>query len=201
MQARPRHTNRLWAYLGAGQRQDGQGQWAVHPPSVVFEFTRTRQGIHPQRFLKDYRGYLQIDAYSGYDALLKSGAIVAVGCMAHTRRHFFEVARKDPNPQGLAAQALAWIAKLYEIESQIKDHPPDQKLLTRQSQSRPVLNQFHAWFVGHAPGIPARSELGQAFGYALRQWATLTRYTEDGILKSDNNLIESAIRPVAMACS
>lgn len=192
------HTSRLWAYLGAGQRQDGQGQWAVHPPSVVFEFTRTRQGIHPQRFLKDYRGYLQIDAYSGYDALLKSGAIVAVGCMAHTRRHFFEVARKDPNPQGLAAQALAWIAKLYEIESHIKDHPPDHKLLTRQTQSRPVLNQFHAWLAGHAPGIPARSELGQAFGYALRQWATLTRYTEDGILMLDNNLIESAIRPVAV---
>ncbi len=88
------HTSRLWAYLGAGQRQDDQGQWVEHPPSVVFEFTRTRQGIHPQRFLKDYRGYLQIDAYSGYDALLKSGDIVAVGCMAHTRRHFFEVARK-----------------------------------------------------------------------------------------------------------
>ena len=144
------HTSRLWAYLGAGQRQDGQGQWAVHPPSVVFEFTRTRQGIHPQRFLKDYRGYLQIDAYSGCDALLKSDAIVAVDCMAYTRRHFFEVAHKDPNPQGLAAQALAWIAKLYEIESHIKDQPPDRKLLTRQTQSRPVLNQFHAWLAGHA---------------------------------------------------
>jgi transposase len=192
------HTSRLWAYLGAGQRQDDQGQWVEHPPSVVFEFTRTRQGIHPQRFLKDYHGYLQIDAYSGYDALLKSGDIVAVGCMAHTRRHFFEVARKDPNPQGLAAQALAWIAKLYEIESHIKDHPPDKKLLTRQTQSRPVLDQFHTWLVGHAPGIPARSELGQAFGYALRQWETLVRYTEDGILMPDNNLIESAIRPVAV---
>ncbi|MDO8768949.1 MAG: transposase [Burkholderiaceae bacterium] len=50
------HTSRLWAYLGAGQRQGGQGQWVEHRPSVVFEFTRTRQGIHPQRFLKNYRG-------------------------------------------------------------------------------------------------------------------------------------------------
>jgi hypothetical protein len=118
--------------------------------------------------------------------------------MAHARRHFFEVARKDPNPQGLAAQALAWIAKLYEIESHIKDHPPDKKLLARQTQSRPVLDQFHLWLLGLAPGIPARSELGQAFGYALRQWESLVRYTEDGILMPDNNLIESAIRPVAV---
>ena len=192
------HTSRLWAYLGAGQRPGGQDQWVEHPPSVVFEFTRTRQGIHPQRFLKNYRGYLQIDDYSGYDALLKSGDIVAVGCMAHARRHFFEVARKDPNPQGLAAQALAWIAKLYEIESRIKDQPPDKKLLTRQAQSCPVLDQFHAWLIGHASTVPARGELGQAFGYALRQWSTLVRYTEDGILVPDNNLIESAIRPVAV---
>ncbi len=40
--------------------------------------------------------------------------------------------------------------------------------------------------------------MGQAFGYALRQWETLVRYTEDGILMPDNNLIESAIRPVAV---
>lgn len=193
------HTSRLWGYLGAGQRLDDQGNWVEHPPSVVFEFTRTRQGIHPQQFLKGYRGYLQIDAYSGYDALLKSGNIVAVGCLAHARRHFFDVARKDPSgATGLAAQALAWIAKLYEIESHIKDHPPDKKLLTRQTQSRPVLDQFHAWLVGHASTIPPRGELGQAFGYALRQWSTLVRYTEDGILQPDNNLIESAIRPVAV---
>lgn len=76
------HTSRLWGYLGAGQRLDDQGQWVDHPPSVVFEFTKTRQGIHPQQFLKGFRGYLQIDAYSGYDALLKSGDIVAVGCLA-----------------------------------------------------------------------------------------------------------------------
>lgn len=116
----------------------------------------------------------------------------------HARRHFFDVARKDPSGgTGLAALALAWIAKLYEIESHIKDRPPDKKLQARQSQSRPILEKFHAWLVGHPPTIPARGELGQAFGYALRQWSTLV-YTENGILQPDNNLIESAIRPVAV---
>lgn len=194
-------TTRMWGYLGAGARRNDAGQWIEHRPSVVFEFTHTRQAIHPQRFLKDYRGYLQIDAYSGYDALLSGGQVVAVGCLAHARRKFFEVARQHALaglPPGLAAQAVAWIAKLYEIESDIKDHPPDHKLHVRQSRSRPVLAQFHQWLQGHAPTVPARSELGRAFGYALRQWETLTRYTEDGILQPDNNLMESALRPVAM---
>ena len=85
-----------------------------------------------------------------------------------------------------AAQALTWIAKLYEIESHIKDHPPDRRLLTLQTQPRPVLNQFHAWLAGHTHRIPTHGELGQAFGHALRQWATLTEYANKAILMPDN---------------
>lgn len=42
------------------------------------------------------------------------------------------------------------------------------------------------------------SLLGLAFGYTLRNWRALTRHTENGVLVPDNNLLESAIRPIAM---
>jgi len=32
----------------------------------------------------------------------------------------------------------------------------------------------------------------------LRNWRALTRYTGDGVLLPDNNLLESALRPIAM---
>ena len=98
----------------------------------------------------------------------------------------------------MAAQALAWIAQLYAIEAGIKDKPPDHKLAERQAQSVPLLAQFHQWLLGNAHGLLARQPLEQAFGYALRHWQALVRYTESGILEPDNNRLERAIRPIAV---
>ncbi len=190
-------TARMWGYLGVGARRNDAGQWVEHPPSVVFEFTESRESVHPIRFLKAYQGYLQADAYSGYDALYNTGRIIEVGCWAHCRRKFFEIAQTQKTP-GLAAEAIAWIAKLYRIESGIKDDPPDKKLVVRQAESVPVLSEFKRWLEGHYPTLLPQGPLGLAFGYALRNWGALTRYTENGVLVPDNNLMESVIRLIAM---
>jgi transposase len=189
-------TARLWGYLGAGARQAEDGTWVEHPPSVVFEFTGSREAIHPIEFLKGYRGYLQVDAYSGYEALFKTGRVIEIGCWSHARRRYFEIA-KAQQPPGLAAEALKWIAKLYEIESRFKQEPPDKRRLARQVESVPVLADFKRWLDGHYPSLLPQSPLGLAFGYTLRNWQALTRYCEDGILMPDNNLLERHIRPIA----
>lgn len=62
----------------------------------------------------------------------------------------------------------------------------------------PLLAQFHQWLLGNAHGLLARQPLEQAFGYALRNWQALVRYTESGILEPDNNRLERAIRPIAV---
>ncbi len=190
-------TARLWGYLGAGSRQTPEGAWVEHPPAAVFEFTESREAIHPLRFLKGYSGYLQVDAYSGYEAIFKTGRVIEVGCLAHSRRRFFEIAKTQKTP-GLATDAIAWFAKLYEIESQIKEEPPDKKLQIRQEESVPLLSQFKRWLDGHYGTLLPQSPLGQAFGYAIRQWQALTRYAENGILMPDNNLLERQMRPIAM---
>ena len=190
-------TARLWGYLGAGAQRAPDGAWVAHAPAVVFEFTESREALHPLRFLKDYRGYLQVDAYSGYEALFKTGRVIEVGCLAHSRRRFFEIA-KVQKPPGLAAEAIAWFARLYEIESRIREEAPDQKLRVRQAESVPLLSQFKRWLDGHYRTVLPQGPLGQAFGYAIRQWPALTRYTENGILMPDNNLLERQMRPIAM---
>jgi transposase len=190
-------TARLWGYLGAGSRQTPEGAWVEHAPAAVFEFTESREAVHPTRFLKHYSGYLQVDAYSGYEAIFKTGRVIEVGCLAHSRRRFFELA-KTQKPPGLAADAIAWFAKLYEIESRIKHEPPDKKLQVRQAESVPLLADFKRWLDGHYGSLLPQGPLGQAFGYAIRQWQALTRYTENGILMPDNNLLERHMRPIAM---
>ncbi|CAJ4319737.1 hypothetical transposase [Burkholderia pseudomallei] len=189
-------TARLWGYLGGGQRQEN-GLWVDHPPAVVFEFGDSRAGSHPLAYLRDFTGYLQADAYSGHDALYRGGRIVEVGCWAHCRRRFFEIAKTQKTP-GLAAQALQWIAKLYEIESRIKAETPDRRYAVRQAEAVPVLALFRQWLDANAIGLLPKAPLAQAFGYALRHWPALLRYTEHGILLPDNNALERLIRPIAI---
>ncbi len=190
---------RLWAYLGAGARLDREGHWIEHPAAVFYEFTEDRRGAHVQRMLKDYAGYLQADAYAGFDALFATERILEVGCWAHARRKFFEIA--EASPKGLrtsAHEALDWIGRLYAIETEIREEPPDSKALIRQDKARPVLTEFRAWLDGSLRSLLPKSPTAGAIGYALGNWAALNRYTDSGILDIDNNACERAMRPVAI---
>jgi len=69
----------------------------------------------------------------------------------------------------------------------------------RQSQTKPVMKDLHAWLAGHAPTVLPKSPLGEAFGYALSNWAALNTFVEHGILEADNNLSERALKPVALS--
>ena len=61
---------RLWTYLDPLGRQ------------VVFEATATHDRAGPERFLAAFQGALQADAYTGYDALYRTGRVLEIGCWA-----------------------------------------------------------------------------------------------------------------------
>lgn len=191
---------RLWTYLGAGSVYEAQGGvWVEHPAAALFEFTDDRRGEHVQRMLKGYQGYLQADAYAGFNALYQTGRIVEVGCWAHARRKFFEIAEAAPkDTRTTAHEALDWIGRLYRVETEIRDKPPNDKRQVRQDQAAPVLGQFRSWLDEISRAVLPRSPIAGAIGYALQNWAALTRYTESGILDIDNNACERQIRPVAV---
>jgi transposase len=102
-------TARFWAYLGDSEH-----------PFEVYDFTVSRERHGPQDFLRDYSGYLQADAYGGYDGVyLKSnGTIKEVACWAHCRRYWYKAREEDP---ARAHHALAIITRLYEVERATRD--------------------------------------------------------------------------------
>ena len=58
-----------------------------------YDFTTTRERAGPQKFLADFTGYLQADAYGGYDGIYSSSndpksGIVEVACWVHCRRYW-----------------------------------------------------------------------------------------------------------------
>jgi hypothetical protein len=175
-------TGRLWAYVGD----------AEHPYSV-YDYTESRKRDGPAQFLAGYHGYLQADAYGGYDGIYTGsrGAILEVGCWTHTRRYFFEAKTTDPLR---AHEAAARIAQLYALESELADVGDDVRAAARQQQAVPLLNAFRDWIDAERPRVLPKSPIGAAFTYAVNQWDALNRYTEAGYLSIDNNLSERTVK-------
>ena len=171
----------------------------VNPVSrlAVYEFTASREGRHPQSFLAGWEGFLIADAYAGYDRLFANPNLKEVGCWAHARRKFFEVAKTGKMP-GLAHEAVARIGAFYHLDNMWKELEPVERRRRREEEIRPLLEDFHAWMTAHLPGLLPQSPLAKAFAYAANHWGALTRFLEDGRLPLDNNAAERALRPIAL---
>jgi transposase len=163
-------------------------------PYALYDYTADRSRDGPDRFLGDYRGYLQADAYSGYDRLYSRG-LVEVGCFAHARRKFFDARASDPER---AHEALARIRSLYAVESAGKDLDEAGRLALRRERSAPLLDRFGTWLEEQARFVLPKSLIGVAIGYARSNWAALNRYLEAGFLSIDNNASERAVKPVSI---
>lgn len=173
---------RLWAYLDPLARQ------------VVFEATATHERAGPEAFLASFRGYLQADAYKGYDALYSSGRMVEVACWAHGRRRFKDALDTDPR----AAQVLALIQQLYAVEDAAVELSADQRCALRRERSLPLLGKIDELRrTLQADALP-KSPLGDALRYLDNQWGPLQRFVEDGRLAIDNNRAENQLRIVAV---
>ena len=177
-------TGRLWVYVGDADHE-----------GVVFDYTPDRSRDGPQSFLSGYKGYLQADAYAGYDGIYAGNEVIEVGCWAHARRKFFDAMKSDGRRCPIA---LGFIRRLYEVERRARDLDEAARCALRQNESAPVLAQLKAWLDKQSPSVAPKSPLGVAIGYTLSQWTALTRYLEEGFLDIDNNAAERALRRVAV---
>ena len=92
------------------------------------------------------------------------------------------------------------IQKLYDVERQAREQnlTHEQRKELRLEMSLPTLNTISAWMAKHVPNVLPRSPFGKALQYAIRLWDELLNYLSDGRLEIDNNLMENAIRPIAL---
>jgi transposase len=193
-----KYTGRFWTYVGDDSH-----------PLTVFDYTPSHKRDGPATFLKNYRGYLQADAFSGYDGIYKgsNGGILEVACWAHARRKFHESRRLDQTRMEIA---LAWIGQLYAVEKDLRerrqtewrelslDEQASLVAAERQSRSRPLLNDFQAWLEAESPKVLPKSDVRAAMDYTRNNWTALCRYTESGWLDADNNTAENALRGIAI---
>jgi transposase len=174
----------LWAYI------DDQ-------KNVVFDFTPNRSRAGPLNFLGDYSGYVQADAYSGYDEFFRVSDATEVGCNSHARRKF-EYAL-DSDPVRAARMMVLW-GRLYEIERIARNENYDdaQLLAIRQTQAKPIFAEIKPLLEEYKHQVLPKSPMGKAVAYSVNQWDALNRYIEDPILSIDNNVSERTLRMVVI---
>lgn len=162
---------------------------------IVYDYTPNRSREGPKAFLKGYRGYLQADAYAGYNELVGEGKATLVGCWAHARRRFVEAKDSDPLR---SHTALVYIGDLYRIEREWRAVDPEMRATARQSVALPILEKFKAWLEVEAGKVLPKCPMGEAIRYALNQWESLVAYIRDGNLDPDNNFAEREMRRVVL---
>ena len=169
---------------------------------VYMHYANNRNAQTPADLFCGFNGYLQTDGYSGYNKLVSSANITQLGCWAHARRRFADILKSsvsDKESKALANEAVILIRKLYKIEKEIKDDPPDKKTHIRKEKSKYIIDTIEAWkdanfFKAQTMG----GAIAKAFTYLNNQFEKLCVYVEDGRLHIDNNQAENHIRPVAL---
>ena len=179
----------MWLFAGGSPNQF----------AYYYRYHHSRTHDVPLTFFDGYKGYIHCDGFPGYDALAnKSPKIILSGCMYHVRRKFVDITKMTKSTEGVAHTVVKLIAKLSQIESEIKDILPEDKFKVRAEKAKPLLNELHDYLMAMHPRAFPKSPLGQAISYTLNQWPKLLTYLQDGRLENNNNRSERAIKPFAV---
>jgi transposase len=184
-------TGQLWAYA-----RDDRPWGGIAPPAVAYVYAPDRKSDRPVWHLKGFTGVLQVDGYAGYGALAETGTVELAFCWAHWRRRFFEIAQAGNAP--IATEALARIAAIYAIEAEIRGQDAKARQAVRQQRTKPLVDGLKTWLETQLATVSRKSTIAEAIRYGLGRWDGLVLFINDGRIEIDSNVVERAIRPIAL---
>jgi len=175
--------------------------WLYHAPVdrlVLFDYRKGRDRSGPLEMLTGFRGIVQTDGYQVYDSLYRNHEHISLTfCMAHARRKFVD-ALKDDEKQ--ANYVLDEMQLLYALEQRMREEGLnwEQRARERKEHALPILKRLGQWLEENQYSYRPESPMGKAITYAKSRWAGLCAYTLHGQMEIDNNLVENAVRPLAV---
>ena len=184
-----RRRGHLWCFVGDGGL-------------VAFEFTKSWRADEVAPWIDAIDGYIQCADYAGYSALRpdpdgKKVPLVPrhrrLGCWMHLRRPFHVAFKAGERHAGIA---LAHIRDIYAVEREARDNQAtlDERLVLRQSKSRPAAEALFAWIKSQKSAQRPSSYLGKALTYACEQEEFVMRCFSDGRFELDTGRVERQIR-------
>jgi len=174
----------LWGYVGVNANE----AIAAYLYASTGKKVGQRSGeMGPEDVLSLREGYVVADAASSFDKSFLREALIECGCNMHGRRYF--VKALDSGDQR-AALPIAAYRKLYEIDAEVRDKPPDERLAARRARSKPIFDELRNWCHVRKKYEPPSSKLGKALQYFTNHEAALGRFLEDGRVPIDNGIVE-----------
>ena len=183
-------TGRLWVYVRDDRPFAGRA-----PPAALFHYSRDRKGEHPERHLAGFKGWLQADAFAGYNRLYeadrKPGPISAALCWAHARRGFFKLAdiaaskrrgQDAPPIAPLALEAVKRIDAIFDLERGLAGKPVVERLAARQEHGVALVAALESWLRTERARLSRHAPVAKAMDYMLTRWDGFTRFLDDGRL-------------------
>lgn len=116
----------------------------------------------------------------------------------HARRKFYDAKDSD---QKRAAEALTVFKQIYLEECAIKEETQNDfglRKLLHNEKIKPLLTQIKTWMGQEQFNVLPKSPMGKAMTYFINQYPKLENIFNEGRIELDNNLIENAIRPMAI---
>lgn len=186
------------------------GEFNTQRRIIIYDYQKTRNAEHLERFLTGFSGILVSDAYSGYHTLDRKREDIRVAhCWAHARRDFADAlkAYKKTGPskkrvkQTIAYQALERIGTFYALEDGWKELSPEERLNRRQEQLKPLVEAYFSWIKSIDPESVGSQKIRDGLKYSVNQEVYLKVFLEDGNVPIDNSASERAIRPFVVGRS
>jgi hypothetical protein len=186
-------TQKSYIWLGVGMDKY---------PVVYMKYANSRNSSVPTTLFTGFSGYLQTDGYAGYNQVVTKEGMTQLACWAHARRKFADIVKSgvsDEQSKRYANEAITLIKKLYKIERDSKDDPPDMRYKIRQEKSYPIINTIRDWIdTKFFRAQQLGAAIAKAFVYLNNQFSKLKVYLTDGRLSIDNNRAENHVRPIAI---
>jgi transposase len=175
--------------------------WVVRSVMDKLMFFHYDKGSRAQKvvieLLHNYQGAIQTDGYEAYSIYENKKGVLLLGCWAHARRKFNDALKEDESG---ARYALEQIGMLYSVEDMANDQKLDheQRAALRERLAYPILCAFEKWIVNYYHKAIPQGRMYKALTYTYSLFHRLSRYHLDGRYQIDNNLVENAIRPLAL---
>ena len=199
-------TGRLWIYV-----RDDRPFGGPAPPAALFHYSRDRKGEHPEQHLTGFKGWLQADAFAGYNRLFEPtrqpGPIHAALCWAHARRGFFKLADiaantrrgKEAQPiSPLALEAVKRIDAIFDLERALNGKSAAERLAARQEHGVAMVSELETWLRTERARLSRHNPVAKAMDYMLTRWDRFTGFLGDGRLCLTNNAAERGLRGIAL---
>lgn len=188
--------SQIWIYRS--------GEYNTEKPIILYDYKGGRSADNPLAFLKEFKGILECDAYSGYGKVEKLAEDITIACCwAHARRRFSDAVKaygeKKPGVEKtLAGQALKKIGNIYHLDEKFDNLSPEERVKRRQTTVKPKVDEFFAWAKQHKDDTGGADKTAKGFQYCIAHEIQLRRFLENGLIPVDNSASERGIRPVTI---